>query len=104
MGLPIADVLLVGGGAKSRVWAQLRADVLGLPHRVAANPDTSRLGAAMIATVAAGIHADLAAAAGRVSAPTVVVDPTPANAAPLAAAYRRYQVLVGHMATLPSKR
>jgi xylulokinase len=104
MSLPITDVLLVGGGAKSRVWAQLRADALGLPHRVAANPDTSPLGAAMIATVAAGIHVDLAAAARLVSAVTDEVTPDPDAAAPLAAAYRRYQLLVGHMASLPTKR
>jgi xylulokinase len=103
MKLPVAGVLLVGGGAKSRVWAQLRADVLGLPHRVAANPDTSPLGAAMIASVAAGIHTDLAAAARLVSAVTDEVVPNPEAAAPLAAAYRRYQLLVGHMATLGSR-
>ena len=103
MKLPIADVLLVGGGAKSRVWAQLRADVLGLPHRVAANPDTSPLGAAMIASVAAGIHLDLAAAAPLVSAVTDEVSPNPEAAAPLAAAYRRYRLLVAHMATLGAK-
>jgi xylulokinase len=103
MKLPISDVLLVGGGAKSRVWAQLRADALGLPHRVAANPDTSPLGAAMIASVAAGIHADLAAAAGLVSTVTDEVSPNPDAAAPLAAAYRRYRLLVGHMASLLTK-
>lgn len=104
MKLPIADVLLVGGGAKSRVWAQLRADALGLPHRVAANPDTSPLGAAMIAAVAGGIHADLAAAARLVSAVTDEVVPNPDAAGPLSAAYRRYQLLVAHMATLTPKR
>lgn len=104
MKLPIDDVLLVGGGAKSRVWAQLRADALGLVHRVAANPDTSPLGAAMIATVAAGIHADLAAAARLVSTVTDEVVPRPDAAAPLAAAYRRYQLLVAHMATVPVRR
>lgn len=104
MKLPITDVLLVGGGAKSRVWAQLRADALGLPHRVATNPDTSPLGAAMIATVAAGIHADLAAAAGLVSAVTDEVTPRADATASLAAAYRRYQVLVAHMASVPTRR
>ena len=103
MQLPVSDVLLVGGGARSRVWAQLRADALGLPHRVAARPDTSPRGAAMIATVAAGIHADLAAAARHVSAVTDEVRPDPDAAAPLAAAYRRYRLLVGHMATLVTK-
>ena len=103
MKLPVADVLLVGGGAKSRVWAQLRADALGLPHRVAADPDTSPLGAAMIASVTAGIHVDLAAAARHVSTVTDEVSPNPDAAAPLAAAYRRYQLLVGHMASFATR-
>lgn len=104
MKLPIADVLLVGGGARSEAWAQIRADVLGLPHRVAATPDTSPLGAAMIAAVAAGIHADLAAAARLVSTVTVHVAPRPETSAPLAAAYRRYQLLVSHMASVAPRR
>lgn len=103
MQLPITGVLLVGGGAKSRVWAQLRADALGLVHRVAANPDTSPLGAAMIASVAAGIHADLASTARLVSAVTDEVHPNPDAAGPLSAAYRRYQLLVGHMASRLTK-
>jgi hypothetical protein len=57
----------------------------------------------MIASVAAGIHANLATAAALVSSVTDDVVPSPAATAPLDAAYRRYQLLVGHMATLETK-
>ena len=49
MGAEIRSLLLLGGGARSRLWAQIRADIMGLPaldlHRV----DTSPIGAAMLA-------------------------------------------------------
>lgn len=91
MQLPARAVLLVGGGARSRIWAQLRADVLGLAHRTLGNVDTSPLGAAMIAAVAAGVHPDLASAARLVAAPgeTFVAAPSPA----FEEAYQRYRAL-----------
>lgn len=60
---PISEVALLGGGSRSRVWAQLRADAPQLPHRVAPRTDTCAVGAAMIAAVAAGWFPDLRAAA-----------------------------------------
>lgn len=84
-------VVLVGGGARSRIWAQLRADVIGIPHHVAANVETSPLGAAMIATVAAGAHPDLACAARLVAAPGEVF--VPVHQPALEEAYRRYRAL-----------
>ncbi|MEO8703113.1 MAG: FGGY family carbohydrate kinase [Kofleriaceae bacterium] len=89
-------VLLLGGGARSRVWAQLRADALGIPHQVAANTDTCPIGAAMIASVAAGIHPDLAAAAAEIPPPTDAF--TPGDK--LDAAYDRYKKLVSQLAPL----
>jgi xylulokinase len=57
-----ADVLWCGGGGfRSTVWAQIRADVMGAPLRVMkAEPGVT--GAALIAAVAAGDHATLAGA------------------------------------------
>jgi sugar (pentulose or hexulose) kinase len=101
LGLPTREVLLLGGGAQSRVWAQIRADVLGLPHRVAARTDATPIGAAMIAAVAAGLAPDLAALARLAPPPTATF--LPGDAAPLAAAaYARYQRLVAQLAPLAS--
>lgn len=94
MGLPASDVLLLGGGARSRVWSQVRADTLGLPHRVAANSDTCPVGAAMIAAVAAGLVPDLVHAAALAPVASEVFTPGPPDTrTALDAAYRRYQQL-----------
>ncbi|MGE0549401.1 MAG: FGGY-family carbohydrate kinase [Kofleriaceae bacterium] len=100
LGLPTDTVVLSGGGARSRVWAQLRADALGRVHRVATEPDSCPLGAAMIALVAAGGFPDLVAAASLV--PTPVTAFTPATTMELESAYQRYQVVGAHLSPLAS--
>lgn len=92
MGIPAADVRLVGGGARSAVWAQIRADVLGLTHHVGASTDASPIGAAMIAAVIAGLAPDLLTAARRAPPPTASFAPGPREQ--LDAAYGRYQELI----------
>lgn len=92
MGLAFDEVLLVGGGARARSWGRLRANVLGVRHRVAANVDGSPLAAAMIAAVCAGAFPDLATAAQLVAPPRDGYEP--AGDPALDAAYRRYQALI----------
>jgi xylulokinase len=97
MGLPVTRVLVLGGGSRSAVWMQLRADVLGLRHDVAHDPDTCPIGAAMIAAVAAGGSADLAAAAAGIPGPAHAFAPAGDR---LDEPYARYQRLVAQLATL----
>lgn len=57
------DTLLAGGGGfRSDVWNQIRADILGRSLRRLAVRDPGLLGTAAIASVAAGLHPDLASA------------------------------------------
>ncbi len=100
LGLATERVLLLGGGARSRMWSQLRADVLGIPHQLAPRTDTCPIGAAMIAAVAAGLHRDLAAAAALVPAPTDAFEP----GARLDEPYERYRQLVAALAPLATRR
>jgi xylulokinase len=100
LGLPAHHVLLLGGGARSRVWNQIRADVTGRPHHVAARTDATPVGAAMIAAVAAGLAPDLAALAALAPPPAATYLPDPRTAEPAAEAYRRYQRLVAQLAPL----
>jgi xylulokinase len=93
MKLATPRVLLLGGGSRSVIWAQIRADVLGLPHDVAATADTCPIGAAMIAAVAAGIHPDLATAAALAPSPARTFEP----AASLDEPYARYLRLVDQL-------
>lgn len=51
------DLVGVGGGARSRFWAQVKADVLGLNYHMATLTDASAIGAALLGGVAAGTFA-----------------------------------------------
>jgi xylulokinase len=93
LGLPADRVRVLGGGAASDVWLQLRADALGRPHEVGPRTDTCAIGAAMIAAVAAGLAPDLAAACALAPPPERVVVP----AGELDEPYARYRALVAEL-------
>ena len=54
----VSDIRLCGGGAKSRAWCRIVADVLGLPVDQMQLQDASALGAALVAVAGCG-EADL---------------------------------------------
>jgi xylulokinase len=54
-----------GGGAASRLWLQIIADVFGLPVRPVATPEGAAHGAALLAATGAGSFASVAEACGR---------------------------------------
>lgn len=55
-GFTSSELLLVGGGARNKIWTQMRADILGLPILVAKVSESTVLGAAMYAFAGAGIY------------------------------------------------
>ncbi|MDV7391131.1 FGGY-family carbohydrate kinase, partial [Arthrospira platensis SPKY1] len=62
-GVPLERVINCGGiASKSPLTMQIYADVLGCDMEISDNPQSCALGAAMASAVAAGIHADFAAA------------------------------------------
>jgi xylulokinase len=54
------QVISVGGGAKSQLMKQIKADILGIPMTTISRADTGVLGSAVIAGYAVGIFDDLA--------------------------------------------
>ncbi len=62
LGERVEEVRLVGGAAGSDLTAQIRADVLGLPIRRMPVREASALGAAILASVGAGLFPDAPAA------------------------------------------
>jgi len=88
-----SSILLLGGGAVSRVWAQIRADLTGLPADVPSTTDTAAVGSALLAAVAAGLQPDLLTAANLVSGDCKTVDPDPALKQEYADAYGAYRRL-----------
>jgi len=56
-------IVVSGGGSRSRLWLETKADVLGKPVMVAANPETGAIGSAILAAVTCGYYGSLAEAA-----------------------------------------
>ncbi|MGO8948313.1 MAG: xylulokinase [Ktedonobacterales bacterium] len=55
-GLPIQQVRATGGGAKSRLWRQIIADVLGIELVTTSSAEGPAFGAALLAGVACGLY------------------------------------------------
>lgn len=93
MSIPVSSLLLSGGGSHSRLWAQIRADVSGVPVDVSEFKDTSAMGALLLASVACGAQPSLAAAVEGLGQRSTRVIPDPAQREAYLRAYGRYRVL-----------
>ena len=62
-GIKIADVYAVGGGAKSPIWLQMKADICDLNLHVPSNTESACRGSAMLASVGLGVFPDASHAA-----------------------------------------
>jgi xylulokinase len=93
LGVPSERVVLIGGGSKSQLWAQIRADLLGRPVAVSEVADACPLGAALLGASAAGIAGDLAAAAARMASARRLVEPRAVHRAAYDDAHARYRAL-----------
>ena len=91
-GLDVRRLTIVGGGAKGPLWRQIKADVTGLPVRVPTSVETTATGAAVLASVASGIHASVADAVDAfVSFRPEEHEPDPERRTIYEEAYRRYR-------------
>jgi len=61
-GIIINELRAIGGGAKSALWLQLKADVTGIPVAAPEVTEAAGMGAAILAGVAAGVFTDAASA------------------------------------------
>lgn len=62
-GIHFTKLHATGGGAKSKVWMQMKADILNLPILSLKTTDAGTVGSAMLTGVAVGVFRDLAEAA-----------------------------------------
>jgi xylulokinase len=100
LGAGADEVRVLGGGAKSALWNQIKADVLGLPIAVPANREAATLGAAIIAAVGVGLHPDFPAAVKAMTQMGPRIQPNAANREVYADGYRRYRRLFEHVSDL----
>jgi len=63
LGVPTDRLRIMGGGARSRLWCEIRSAVTARPAEVLTSSDASALGAALLALVVAGRSPDVATAA-----------------------------------------
>ncbi len=87
----VDGVRSMGGAARSDLWLQLKADLLGLPVERPACPQPANLGAAMLAAVGTGRFAHLAEAAAAWYRPAAVFTPDPTRWEIYQGVYARYR-------------
>lgn len=75
------EIRVVGGGGRSSLWLQIRADVLNRRLLAVEVPEAVALGAALLAGVGAGVYPDAAAAVSSVNRLTTLYLPNADRAA-----------------------
>lgn len=80
-GTPLQDIRMMGGGARSKLWVQILADVLGRPITVCSAEEVSALGAGVLAMagVQGATTTDLAEIAEQIFSAERQQQPEPSN-------------------------
>lgn len=97
-GLKIERLFAGGGGARSELWLQIHADVLGQPVHLPRDGEACALGAALVAAVHAGHYASFDEAAQRMVQISKIIEPRSAHRQVYDDLYARY------LATYPALR
>ncbi|MDH7485081.1 MAG: FGGY family carbohydrate kinase [Anaerolineae bacterium] len=71
------EARVIGGGARSQFWNQIKADVLGLPYVQLNREEFAVLGSAIVAGYAVGLFSDLKATARRFVEAISRIEPRP---------------------------
>ncbi|HEY3230824.1 MAG TPA: FGGY family carbohydrate kinase [Roseiflexaceae bacterium] len=81
-------IRLIGGGIRSALWVQIKADILGRPLHVLKVEESVALGAALLAGIAAGVYHDEADAVAHLDHEERIVTPNTAHMAFYERCYR----------------
>lgn len=91
LGAAVSEMRSLGGGSKSRLWCQIKADILGVPVKVINNSEnTPCMGCAILAGVANGIWPSIDEAAGKYVSVKEAYYPNPENSEIYAGTYGKY--------------
>jgi xylulokinase len=91
MNVPVQNIRLGGGGARSPLWRQIQADVYGHSVELIAAEEGAAYGAALLAAVGAGVWPSVDAACAAAVRVASRVDPDPAAVATLNASYAAFR-------------
>ena len=90
LGVEVGELVSLGGGARSTLWLQIKADVTGLPLRASECEEATSLGVAILAAVAVDLFPDVATACQQMVSIGPRIEPSSAHRALYEAAYDRY--------------
>ena len=100
--IPVADIRLGGGGARSKLWRRVQAEVYGRPVQILEVEEGPAYGAAILAGVGAGLWPSVETACESVVRMTECVEPQPEHVATLNAQYARYRRIYPAMKSIYS--
>ena len=89
---------MAGGAAKSPIWVQMFADVLGIPIELTSNEELGAMGAAICAGIGVGLFASFEEAVAQMVHVSRTVEPRPDHTKLYARKYSRYQRFVRALA------
>ena len=92
MNLPVKRIFLIGGGARSRLWSEIVANVFDRPVAVPVPGDAS-FGACLLAGVGIGLFHDVKDAVARCLHIDRTIEPDPAAATEYARLFARYRAI-----------
>lgn len=94
MGLEVKQIRTMGGGSKSDIWNQIKADITGKTlHVTYSSQDTACLGAAILAGKAAGVFESIESAVNSMVKIKKTFEPNPANREIYDKQYKKFKML-----------
>jgi xylulokinase len=91
MGVPVRNIRLGGGGARSALWRQIQADVYGHEVEILEAEEGAAYGAAILAGVGAGLWSSVDAACDQIVKVALRVTPQPAVVERMNTSYAAYR-------------
>ena len=96
-GIAVSEIRALGGGARSGLWNQIKADITAVPYITLESAESACLGAAILAGTGCGIWTDIGQACSRVVKIKDQFLPDPAKSAVYDPVYSRYISLYNHL-------
>jgi xylulokinase len=96
-GISVTEIRALGGGARSNLWNQIKADVTRVPYITLDAAESACLGAAILAGTGSGIWTDIQQACARVVKSRDRFQPDPEKSAVYDPVYTRYVSLYDHL-------
>lgn len=91
LSINVTKTRLCGGGAKSRMWRQMVADILNIEVEIPAAEEGPGYGGAMLAAVACGEYESVEACAEKLIKVTKIISPQPEIAAKYEKKYQKFR-------------